>query len=220
MKLWGGRFGKGSSSLLEQFNASIGFDNRMYAEDIEGSIAHSKMLNKIGILSVEEQKNIENGLIQIKALIDKGEFEFLIADEDIHMSIEKKLIELIGSLGGKLHTGRSRNDQVALDIRMYLKKELNSIKELLKILMETIVEVAEKNKDVIMPGYTHLQRAQPILFSHHMMAYYEMLKRDYERLEDCYKRVNVLPLGAGALAGTTYPLDRHYVAELLGFDAV
>ena len=220
MKLWGGRFNKGSSSLLEQFNASIGFDNRMYAEDIAGSIAHSKMLNKIGILTVEEQEKIENGLIQIKEMIDNGNFEFHISDEDIHMAVEKKLIELIGSLGGKLHTGRSRNDQVALDIRMYLKKELLNIKDLLKLLMEAIVEVAESNKDVIMPGYTHLQRAQPILFSHHMMAYYEMMKRDLDRLEDCFKRVDVMPLGAGALAGTTYPLDRHYVAELLGFSKV
>ncbi len=220
MKLWGGRFNKGSSSLLEQFNASIGFDNRMYAEDIAGSIAHSKMLNKIGILTVEEQQKIENGLIQIKDLIDNGNFEFHISDEDIHMAVEKKLIELIGSLGGKLHTGRSRNDQVALDIRMYLKKEILNIKDLLKLLMEAIVEVAESNKDVIMPGYTHLQRAQPILFSHHMMAYYEMMKRDLDRLEDCFKRVDVMPLGAGALAGTTYPLDRHYVAELLGFSKV
>lgn len=220
MKLWGGRFNKGSSSLLEQFNASIGFDNRMYAEDIAGSIAHSKMLNKIGILTVEEQQKIENGLIQIKDLIDNGNFEFHISDEDIHMAVEKKLIELIGSLGGKLHTGRSRNDQVALDIRMYLKKEILNIKNLLKLLMEAIVEVAESNKDVIMPGYTHLQRAQPILFSHHMMAYYEMMKRDLDRLEDCFKRVDVMPLGAGALAGTTYPLDRHYVAELLGFSKV
>ena len=220
MKLWGGRFNKGSSSLLEQFNASIGFDNRMYAEDIAGSIAHSKMLNKIGILTVEEQEKIENGLIQIKDLIDNGNFEFHISDEDIHMAVEKKLIELIGSLGGKLHTGRSRNDQVALDIRMYLKKEILNIKDLLKLLMEAIVEVAESNKDVIMPGYTHLQRAQPILFSHHMMAYYEMMKRDLDRLEDCFKRVDVMPLGAGALAGTTYPLDRHYVAELLGFSKV
>ncbi len=220
MKLWGGRFNKGSSSLLEQFNASIGFDNRMYAEDIAGSIAHSKMLNKIGILTVEEQEKIENGLIQIKEMIDNGNFEFHISDEDIHMAVEKKLIELIGSLGGKLHTGRSRNDQVALDIRMYLKKEILNIKDLLKALMEAIVEVAESNKDVIMPGYTHLQRAQPILFSHHMMAYYEMMKRDLDRLEDCFKRVDVMPLGAGALAGTTYPLDRHYVAELLGFSKV
>ncbi len=220
MKLWGGRFNKGSSSLLEQFNASIGFDNRMYAEDIAGSIAHSKMLNKIGILTVEEQQKIENGLIQIKEMIDNGNFEFHISDEDIHMAVEKKLIELIGSLGGKLHTGRSRNDQVALDIRMYLKKEILNIKDLLKLLMEAIVEVAESNKDVIMPGYTHLQRAQPILFSHHMMAYYEMMKRDLDRLEDCFKRVDVMPLGAGALAGTTYPLDRHYVAELLGFSKV
>ena len=220
MKLWGGRFNKGSSSLLEQFNASIGFDNRMYAEDIAGSIAHSKMLNKIGILTVEEQEKIENGLIQIKEMIDNGNFEFHISDEDIHMAVEKKLIELIGSLGGKLHTGRSRNDQVALDIRMYLKKEILNIKDLLKLLMEAIVEVAESNKDVIMPGYTHLQRAQPILFSHHMMAYYEMMKRDLDRLEDCFKRVDVMPLGAGALAGTTYPLDRHYVSELLGFSKV
>ena len=220
MKLWGGRFNKGSSSLLEQFNASIGFDNRMYAEDIAGSIAHSKMLNKIGILTVEEQEKIENGLIQIKEMIDNGNFEFHISDEDIHMAVEKKLIELIGSLGGKLHTGRSRNDQVALDIRMYLKKEILNIKNLLKLLMEAIVEVAKSNKDVIMPGYTHLQRAQPILFSHHMMAYYEMMKRDLDRLEDCFKRVDVMPLGAGALAGTTYPLDRHYVAELLGFSKV
>ena len=220
MKLWGGRFNKGSSSLLEQFNASIGFDNRMYAEDIAGSIAHSKMLNKIGILTVEEQEKIENGLIQIKEMIDNGNFEFHISDEDIHMAVEKKLIELIGSLGGKLHTGRSRNDQVALDIRMYLKKEILNIKDLLKLLMEAIVEVAESNKDVIMPGYTHLQRAQPILFSHHMMAYYEMMKRDLDRLEDCFKRVDVMPLGAGALAGTTYPLDRHYVAEILGFSKV
>lgn len=220
MKLWGGRFNKGSSSLLEQFNASIGFDNRMYAEDIAGSIAHSKMLNKIGILTVEEQEKIENGLIQIKEMIDNGNFEFHISDEDIHMAVEKKLIELIGSLGGKLHTGRSRNDQVALDIRMYLKKEILNIKDLLKLLMEAIVEVAESNKDVIMPGYTHLQRAQPILFSHHMMAYYEMMKRDLDRLEDCFKRIDVMPLGAGALAGTTYPLDRHYVAELLGFSKV
>ena len=220
MKLWGGRFNKGSSSLLEQFNASIGFDNRMYAEDIAGSIAHSKMLNKIGILTVKKKKKIENGLIQIKEMIDNGNFEFHISDEDIHMAVEKKLIELIGSLGGKLHTGRSRNDQVALDIRMYLKKEILNIKDLLKLLMEAIVEVAESNKDVIMPGYTHLQRAQPILFSHHMMAYYEMMKRDLDRLEDCFKRVDVMPLGAGALAGTTYPLDRHYVAELLGFSKV
>jgi argininosuccinate lyase len=220
MKLWGGRFNKSSSSLLEQFNASIGFDNRMYAEDISGSIAHSKMLNKIGILTNEEQLKIENGLLEIKELIETGNFEFLIEDEDIHMSIEKKLTQKIGSLGGKLHTGRSRNDQVALDVRLYVKKEINVIKELLLNLLSTIVEVASINKEIIMPGYTHLQRAQPILFSHHMMAYYEMLKRDLERLDDCFKRVDVMPLGAGALAGTTYPLDRHYVAELLGFSKV
>lgn len=220
MKLWGGRFTGESSSLLEKFNQSILFDNRMYEEDIAGSIAHSKMLAKQGIIAQEEQKQIEEGLLTIKAEIDNGEFEWSIKDEDLHMAIEGRLIKLIGEVGGKLHTGRSRNDQVALDTRMYLKKEANNILGLLAELQSVLVEVAEKNIDIIMPGYTHLQRAQPILFSHHIMAYYEMFKRDIDRLEDAYKRLDVLPLGAGALAGTTYPLDRHYVAELLGFAGV
>jgi argininosuccinate lyase len=220
MKLWGGRFKGESSSLLEQFNQSILFDNRMYEEDIKGSIAHSKMLEKQGIIALDEQKKIEEGLLQIKDEIDSGEFEWSIKDEDLHMAIEGRLIKLIGSVGGKLHTGRSRNDQVALDTRMYLKKECFYIMDLLKELQKVLIETAEKNMDIIMPGYTHLQRAQPILFSHHIMAYFEMFKRDIDRLKDCYRRLNVLPLGAGALAGTTYPLDRHYVAELLGFAEV
>lgn len=217
MKLWGGRFEGESSSLLEKFNQSIMFDKRMYEEDIIGSIAHSKMLAKQEIIGEEEQNEIEKGLLQIKDEIDKGQFEFRIEDEDIHMAIEKRLIAIVGQVGGKLHTGRSRNDQVALDIRMYLKKEVNNILSLLTELGSVLVEVAEKNIDVIMPGYTHLQRAQPILFSHHIMAYYEMFKRDIDRLEDAYKRLDVMPLGAGALAGTTYNLDRQYVADLLGF---
>ncbi len=217
MKLWGGRFEGESSSLLEKFNQSIMFDKRMYEEDIIGSIAHSKMLAKQEIIGKEEQNEIEKGLLQIKDEIDKGQFEFRIEDEDIHMAIEKRLIAIVGQVGGKLHTGRSRNDQVALDIRMYLKKEVNNILSLLTELGSVLVEVAEKNIDVIMPGYTHLQRAQPILFSHHIMAYYEMFKRDIDRLEDAYKRLDVMPLGAGALAGTTYNLDRQYVADLLGF---
>jgi len=220
MKLWGGRFTGESSTLLEKFNQSILFDNRMYGEDIKGSIAHSKMLAKQGIISVEEQNEIEKALLQIKVEIEEGAFEWNIKDEDLHMAIEGRLIKLIGEVGGKLHTGRSRNDQVALDTRMYLRKESNNIKNLLINLQKVLVEVAEKNIEVIMPGYTHLQRAQPILFSHHIMAYYQMFMRDIERLEDAYKRLNVLPLGAGALAGTTYPLDRHYVAELLDFAKV
>lgn len=220
MKLWGGRFKGESSSLLEQFNQSILFDNRMYEEDIKGSIAHSKMLAKQEIIALDEQKKIEEGLLQIKDEIDCGEFEWSIKDEDLHMAIEGRLIKIIGSVGGKLHTGRSRNDQVALDTRMYLKKECSYIMELLKELQKVLIETAEKNMDIIMPGYTHLQRAQPILFSHHIMAYFEMFKRDVDRLKDCYKRLDVLPLGAGALAGTTYPLDRHYVAELLDFAEV
>ncbi len=220
MKLWGGRFGGESSSLLEKFNQSIMFDKRMYEEDIIGSIAHSKMLAKQGIIGEEEKDEIEKGLLQIKDEIESDKFEFKIEDEDIHMAIEKRLIAIVGEVGGKLHTGRSRNDQVALDIRMYLKKEVNNILSLLTELGSVLVEVAERNIDVIMPGYTHLQRAQPILFSHHIMAYYEMFKRDIDRLEDAYKRLDIMPLGAGALAGTTYNLDRQYVADLLGFSKI
>ncbi|WP_028856474.1 argininosuccinate lyase [Psychrilyobacter atlanticus] len=220
MKLWGGRFNKETAKILEKFNGSINFDKRMYEEDIMGSIAHSKMLAKQEIIGIDEQQQIENGLKQILNEIKEEKFIFDLKDEDIHMAIEKRLIEIVGEVGGKLHTARSRNDQVALDIRMYLKKESMVIEELLGELLEGLVETADKNKDVIMPGYTHLQRAQPILFSHHMMAYYEMFKRDLDRLKDSYKRLDVMPLGAGALAGTTYNIDRHFVAGELGFSGV
>ena len=211
MKLWGGRFNKEAAKILEEFNGSINFDKRMYEEDITGSIAHSKMLAKQGIIGIDEQTKIESGLKKILEEIETENFIFDLKDEDIHMAIEKRLIELVGEVGGKLHTARSRNDQVALDIRMYLKKESVEIEELLKKLLVGLVEIADKNKSVIMPGYTHFQRAQPILFSHHMMAYYEMFKRDLDRLKDSYKRLDVMPLGAGALAGTTYNIDRHFV---------
>jgi argininosuccinate lyase len=220
MKLWGGRFTKETSKIMEEFNASIPFDKRMYKEDIEGSIAHSKMLAKQDIISSKDQKEIEKGLLQILGEIEQGKFEFKISDEDIHMSIEKRLIEIVGTVGGKLHTARSRNDQVALDIRLYLRKEVKDIEKLLIELQNSLVKTAEENIEVILPGYTHLQRAQPISFGHHMLAYYEMFKRDIQRLEDCYKRLNVMPLGAGALAGTTFPIDRHFVARELGFETV
>lgn len=220
MKLWGGRFTKETDKLMEEFNASITFDQRMYDEDIKGSIAHSKMLANQGIISFEEQKEIEKGLIQILGEIEEGKFEFKISDEDIHMSIEKRLIQIIGAVGGKLHTARSRNDQVALDIRLYLRKEAKVIREILIELQKSIVNKAKENINVILPGYTHLQRAQPISFGHHLMAYFEMFKRDIERLDDCYKRLNAMPLGAGALAGTTFNIDRHFTAKELEFEKV
>jgi argininosuccinate lyase len=192
----------------------------MYAEDIEGSIAHSKMLAKQGIISSEEQRAMKDGLLEIKEEIEAGNFAFDIEDEDIHMAIEKRLIEKIGQIGGKLHTARSRNDQVAVDIRMYLKKEGTLIKKLLEDLMESILDKSIENKEVIMPGYTHLQRAQPISAAHHFMSYFQMFKRDYERLEQSIERMDELPLGAGALAGTTYNIDRGFVAKELGFEKV
>ena len=220
MKLWGGRFTKETSEIMDTFNASITYDQRMYREDIDGSIAHSKMLAKQGIIANEEQKEIEKGLKQVLSEIESGKFEFSIKNEDIHMNIERRLIEIVGTVGGKLHTARSRNDQVAVDIRLYLKKEIKEIEELLLKLQKTLVKIAKENRKVILPGYTHLQRAQPVIFGHHMMAYYEMFKRDLDRLKDCYKRVDVSPLGAGALAGTTFPIDRHFTAKELGFASV
>ncbi len=216
-KLWEGRFSKESSKLLEKFNASITYDNRMYVEDIEGSIAHSKMLFKQNIINKEEQLLMEKGLLQIKNEIEEGNFQFKIEDEDIHMSIEKRLTEIIGNTAGKLHTARSRNDQVALDIRMYVRKETKEIKKLLLNLEYILVNLSEKYKTIVIPGYTHLQRAQPILFSHHLMAYFQMFKRDISRINDFLERIDELPLGAGALAGTTFNIDRHFTAELLGF---
>lgn len=219
-KLWGGRFAKDTDVLVEEFTSSIGFDQRMYREDIAGSIAHAKMLADCKILTQEEAQTIIDGLKGILADIEAGNFEFEVSLEDIHMNIEKRLTDRIGPLGGKLHTARSRNDQVALDTHLYVRRELGKVAELLYDLEQAFFATAQKYEDVIMPGYTHLQRAQPILFAHHMMAYFYMLSRDFDRLETVYKHTNILPLGAGALAGTTFPIDRHNVAEQLDFPAV
>ena len=220
MKLWGGRFEKATDKLVDDFNSSIRFDSRMYKQDILGSVAHSKMLGKCGIIPQEDSELIQKTLLEILADIESGKIEFEIDAEDIHMNIEKILISRIGDTGKRLHTGRSRNDQVALDIRMYLKEEIALIKEMLISLENTIIETSENNLETILPGYTHLQRAQPITLAHHMMAYFQMFRRDIERLNDCYKRTNILPLGSGALAGTTYPLDRKMVADELGFYSI
>ena len=219
-KLWGGRFTAPTDRFVEEFTASIAFDQRLYPYDIEGSIAHAKMLAKQSIIGSDDAETIIDGLREILTEIESGQLEFKISLEDIHMNIEARLIEKVGAVGGKLHTARSRNDQVALDVRLYLRDELKSIAEFLRKLQDALLDQAEKNLSVIMPGYTHLQTAQPVLFSHHMLAYFEMLRRDAERLCDLYKRVNILPLGAGALAGTTFDIDREFVAELLGFDSV
>ena len=219
-KLWGGRFSKATDVLVDDFNSSIRFDARMYRQDIAGSIAHAKMLGKQGIISQQDADLIVKTLEEIKADIDAGAVTFSVDAEDIHMNIETILISRIGDVGKRLHTGRSRNDQVALDIRMYLRDEIDAVAEELSVLKKTILDLAEQNLDTIMPGYTHLQKAQPITLAHHVMAYYEMFKRDGERLLDCRRRMNVMPLGSGALAGTTYPLDRAYVAKQLGFDDI
>jgi argininosuccinate lyase len=219
-KLWGGRFEKNTDSIVDDFNSSIRFDCRMYKQDILGSIAHAKMLGKCNIIPEEDSALIQKTLGEILTDIENGNVVFETDAEDIHMNIEKILISRIGDTGKKLHTGRSRNDQVALDIRMYIKNEITVLEEMLIALENTLVDLAEKNLDTIMPGYTHLQRAQPITFAHHMMAYFQMFKRDVERLNDCLKRTNIMPLGSGALAGTTYPLDRQMVAAELGFDDI
>lgn len=219
-QLWGGRFTQPTDKFVQEFTASIDFDKRMYRYDIQGSIAHCRMLAKQGIIAAEEAETIVAGLEGILADIEGGNFEFSVALEDIHMNIEARLIERIGPVGGKLHTARSRNDQVALDVRLYLRDELKAILAYLGQLQESLLAQAEQNLAVIMPGYTHLQTAQPVLFAHHMLAYYEMMKRDAGRMMDVAKRLNVLPLGAGALAGTTFPINREFVAEQLGFDGV
>ncbi len=219
-KLWGGRFTKQTDQLVEEYTASIMFDKELYEEDIQGSLAHVTMLGKCGILPAEDVDTIKEGLHKVLGAIRRGEVEFSISDEDIHMNIEKLLIEEIGPVGGKLHTGRSRNDQVATDMHLYLRKRVVEFVELLCKLQEALIGQAVANLDTILPGYTHLQRAQPILFAHHMMAYVSMFQRDVERLQDGYKRINSLPLGAGALAGTTFPIDRHFVAEQLGFERI
>jgi argininosuccinate lyase len=216
-KLWGGRFKKETHKSVEKFSASIDFDKRLYREDIEGSIAHAKMLGKVGIISKQESQKIVKGLEEIKEEIERGKFPFREELEDIHLNIEKRLIEKIGDVGGKLHTARSRNDQIALDERLYLRREIGEILSLIRDLAEGFLNLAQKNVDVIIPAYTHLQRAQPVLLSHYLIAYIEMLKRDRERYMDCLKRVNVMPLGVGAVTGTSFPIDREYVAELLNF---
>ncbi|MDA3847273.1 MAG: argininosuccinate lyase [Vallitaleaceae bacterium] len=220
MKLWGGRFAKDTNESVDDFHSSIRFDERLYRQDINGSLAHVTMLGKQGIIPAKDAQIIHEALKEILLDIDSGNVEFEISSEDIHMNIEKLLIEKIGNVGKKLHTGRSRNDQVALDMRMYIKEEIQSIDGLLKNLQVVIITLAKDNLDTIMPGYTHLQKAQPITFAHHVMAYFEMFKRDRDRLADCYKRTNVSPLGSGALATTTYPLDREYTKELLDFDSI
>jgi argininosuccinate lyase len=216
-KLWGGRFGGGTAGLVEAFTASIDVDARLYRHDIAGSIAHAKMLARQRIIPPRDARKIVRGLKAIHDEIERGAFHFSSADEDIHMNIERRLTEKIGAAGEKLHTARSRNDQVALDMRLFLREEIAAISASLKALQHEIALTAKKNLDVIMPGYTHLQRAQPVLFSHHLLAYFDMFERDRERFLSCLERVNVLPLGAGALAGTSFPIDRAYVAKLLDF---
>ncbi|MGL4991036.1 MAG: argininosuccinate lyase [Sarcina sp.] len=218
MKLWSGRFKKDVSKILNNFNSSIDIDSRMFREDINGSIAHVDMLTEIGIIDADENTLIINGLNSILTKIEKGEIEFSRDNEDIHMNIESLLINEIGDVAKKIHTGRSRNDQVALDIRMYLKKEVLMIKFLILEFQKVIYSKALKHTDTIMPGYTHLQRAQPISFAHHLLAYSEMFKRDLERFTDCYKRIDSMPLGAGALATTSYNIKREFVQDKLGFN--
>jgi argininosuccinate lyase len=219
-KLWGGRFQKETDRLVEDFHSSISFDQRLYKYDIKGSIAHARMLGRAGIIKPGEADIIIRGLEEVLNDIEAGRVELSVGAEDIHMNVEQLLTGRIGELGKKLHTARSRNDQVALDIRMYLKEEIDSIIVLLRRLQLSLLDLAEKHLDTVMPGYTHLQRAQPVTYAHHLLAYCEMFRRDEERLVDCRRRTDVMPLGAGALAGTTFPLDRDFVAQQLGFAAI
>ena len=219
-KLWGGRFKQSTDALMETFSASISFDKRLYDCDIEGSIAHCKMLARCKIITSAESKKIIKGLQRILRECDEGRFEFSVCLEDIHMNIESRLREIIGPVAGKLHTARSRNDQVCLDIRLYLRKEVEDIVCELNNLCKALVAIAKKNIDHVIPGYTHLQRAQPVLLSHHLLAYVEMMLRDKERFLDAYKRINVMPLGSAALAGTNFPIDRKITAKLLRFPEI
>ena len=219
-KLWGGRFSKTTDEMINEFQASIQFDRRMYREDIAGSLAHAAMLAKVGILSEEDRAAIEKGLRDILAQIERGDFAFSVELEDIHMNIEKRLTDAIGEAGSRLHTARSRNDQVALDTHMFVRHAVVDVLDRIRELQHALVESATANKEVIMPGYTHLQRAQPILFAHHLMAYFGMLVRDFERFQGVYARTDIMPLGAGALAGTTLPIDRAFVAKRLNFERI
>lgn len=215
---WGGRFNEPTDAFVQRFTASVNFDQRMYLQDIEGSIAHANMLAKVGVLTDDEKQQIFAGLEQVRDDIETGKFEWSIELEDVHMNIESALIKHIGITGKKLHTGRSRNDQVATDIRLYVRDAIDAICLEITRLQEGLLLIAEREADTIMPGFTHLQTAQPITFGHHLLAWFEMLTRDYDRFTDCRKRLNQSPLGAAALAGTSYPIDRNHTADLLGFD--
>lgn len=215
---WGGRFSESTDAFVAAFTASINFDQRLYPQDIAGSRAHARMLGKVGILGDADVTAILDGLDAVEADIEAGNIEWDVALEDIHMNIEARLTDRIGIAGKRLHTGRSRNDQIATDIRLWLREQIDTISTELRRLQTALVDLAEREADTVIPGFTHLQVAQPITFGHHMLAWFEMLQRDYERLQDCRKRTNIMPLGAAALAGTTYPIDREYTAALLGFD--
>ncbi|MCH2558948.1 MAG: argininosuccinate lyase [Alcanivorax sp.] len=219
-QLWGGRFSESTDAFVQEFTASVGFDRRMYRQDIQGSQAHATMLAEAGVLTDDERDAIIQGLDEIRAEIEAGQFQWSVALEDVHMNIEARLTDKIGITGKKLHTGRSRNDQVATDIRLWLRDEIALIDGEMTRLMTGLLDLAEREAATIMPGFTHLQTAQPVTFGHHLLAWFEMLKRDRERLRDCRKRVNRMPLGAAALAGTTYPILRERTCELLGFDGV
>ncbi|WP_101758480.1 argininosuccinate lyase [Oceanicoccus sp. KOV_DT_Chl] len=219
IKPWGGRFSEPTDAFVERFTASVEFDKRMYHHDINGSLAHAQMLTKVGVLSADELDQIQTGLEAIRSEVEAGEFQWSVTLEDVHMNIEARLTDKIGITGKKLHTGRSRNDQVATDIRLYLRDEIDTISKELTRLQQGLIALATQHADTIMPGFTHLQTAQPVTFGHHLLAWNEMLERDYGRLIDCRKRVNQSPLGAAALAGTTYPIDRAMTAQLLGFEA-
>jgi argininosuccinate lyase len=218
-KPWGGRFTESTDAFVETFTASVNFDQRLYHYDIQGSRAHARMLEKVGVLSKTELGSILTGLEQIERDIEQGNFQWSVSMEDVHMNIEAQLTALIGEAGKKLHTGRSRNDQVATDLRLYLRDQINAACAELRRLQSGLLDVAERETDTLLPGFTHLQVAMPVTFGHHMLAWFENLQRDRQRLMDCLKRVNVMPLGAAALAGTSFPIDRHYTAELLGFDS-
>ena len=220
MKLWSGRFEKNTDALVDELNASLGFDARLYRQDIQGSLAHSAMLAKQGIITEEDKEQIHKGLKEILAEIESGALSFDNDVEDIHMAVEGELTRRIGDAGKRLHTARSRNDQVALDFRLYLKQEVTELRDLELELLETVLELSKSGMDVVMPAYTNLQRAQPTTFAHYMMAYANMFRRDITRLEDCLERMDECPLGSGALTATTYPIDRAFVAEQLGFARV
>jgi argininosuccinate lyase len=219
-KAWSGRFSEPVSDLVKRYTASVGFDQRMAAQDIRGSLAHAKMLARQGIIGAQDLADIERGMAQIAGEIERGEFVWSLDDEDVHLNIEKRLTALVGDAGKRLHTGRSRNDQVATDIRLWLRDAIDTILALIAEFQKNLLDVAEAHADTAMPGFTHLQVAQPVTFGHHLMAYHEMLRRDAERFADCRRRTNRLPLGSAALAGTSYPIDREFVARELGFDEV